>query len=741
MSDTSRLFIVSNRIPVTLRRDENGRISTRRSAGGLVTGLSDVHRHASVFWVGFDGLFGALEAEPDVVEARKELEKQRFISLQIPEAAYEGYYARLANGAIWPLFHYFPGYMRFKQEDWDDYVKANRRFADAVLARVTPGDRVWVHDYQLMLVPRMLRDALPDLRISYFHHIPFPSSEMFRILPVRAEILLGLLGADLVGFHTLDYARHFLTCVTRLIGADVDKDSVLYQRRPTKVGAFPLGVDVASTRRQASDPNAVVGMGELAGSLAGKQVFVGIDRLDYTKGLPERLGAYRRLLQKHPDIVGKVAFVQVCVPSRQDAPFYTELRSEVERLVGQINGEFGRPGYVPLQYLYQPFSPEQVTAFYKIGDFMVVTPLRDGLNLVAKEFVAARSDDDGVLILSEFAGAAAEMGEALIVNPFDIEGVAEKLYEALVMPAGERQRRMQALRGRITAYNNVEWAQDFQRAWEEATDPPPGEGAKLTGAELVEVVGQLRSLRIKRLFIDYDGTLTPIRRTPEEAIPTPEVTSAIKRLTARRDIEVTILTGRPRSFCDEHFAGLGLGFVAEHSAFFKKAGEDRWTAVFNQEEWLRVRGAVLQHLESFVKRIPGSFIEEKETSLVLHYRKAEPVFAHAQALELKESLAQILSNTPYTAFKAKRALEVKPAAANKGLAVVQLLAEDPGDLPFLTAGDDLGDEAMFRVFPERNISVHVGFGTSFARYRVDSPAALWDILDRLAHEPPSREAR
>lgn len=731
-----RLFIVSNRIPVTLSRDADGHVQSKRSAGGLVTGLSDLHRQDGVFWVGCDGLFDGRtaggEEDPATDAARATLAEQRFLPVKVDERTYEGYYARLANGAIWPLFHYFPGFMGFKQEDWADYVAVNRQFADTILAKAAPGDRVWVHDYQLMLVPRMLRDEAPDLSIAYFHHIPFPSSEMFRILPARAEILNGLLGADLVGFHTLDYARHFMTCVTRLIGADVDKDSVYYQRRPTKVGAFPLGVDVASTRRQASDPTAVPGIDELAKSLEGKQVFVGIDRLDYTKGLPERLHSFRRLLQTHPELVGKIAFLQVCVPSRQDAPYYAELRHEVERLVGQINGEFGKPGYAPLQYLYQPFSPEQVTAFYKIGDFMLVTPLRDGLNLVAKEFVAARTDDDGVLILSELAGAAAEMGEALIVNPFDINGVAEKMYEAITMPAAERRRRMVSLRKRITSYNNVEWARDFQRAWAESTEPAlSGGGAAIEGVAALEVASILAKQPRVRLFLDYDGTLTPIRRTPEEARPTPALIAAIDRVANAPGIELTILTGRPRAFLDDYFRGLPVGFVAEHSAFFKARGQDDWTATFNQDEWLRIRAAVLPHLESFVRRIPDSFIEEKETSLVLHYRKSEPVFAHAQALELKESLSQILTNTPYAAFKAKRALEIKPAAANKGLAIEQLIAGDEDPSLFLTAGDDLGDEAMYRVAPERNLSVHVGFGTSFARYRVDGPAAFWEILNLL----------
>ncbi|MDQ3772957.1 MAG: bifunctional alpha,alpha-trehalose-phosphate synthase (UDP-forming)/trehalose-phosphatase [Pseudomonadota bacterium] len=741
MPDTRRIFIVSNRLPLSIE-SEGETFNFKRSSGGLVAGLNDVHngvhRHAQSIWVGHSGIF---QDQPRYESVTARLLADRYLAVAIAQDEYDGYYAGMANGTLWPLFHYFPAYMRYDERDWIAYVRVNQRFTDTILSMAQPGDLVWVHDYQLMLVPGMLRHASPELRIAYFHHIPFPSSEMFRILTRRDEILQGVLGADLVGLHTLDYVRHFLTCVTRILGGDVDRDAIHYQRRIVKVGAFPLGVDVESTRDRVKNSEAVAGMTELSRSVEGKLVFLGIDRLDYTKGIPERLKAFQIFLRKHPECVDHTAFVQVCVPSRQDAPNYAELRSEVERLVGQINGEFGRPGYVPLQYLYQPFSPEQVVAFYRLGDVMLVTPLRDGLNLVCKEFVASRRDDDGVLILSEFAGAAAEMGEALLVNPYNVDRLADSMYEAARMEPEERRRRMQLLRRRVTSYNNVEWAKDFMRAWDEASPTIDSRSGRLEGAARAELIEAVSTAVVKRLFLDYDGTLTPIRRNPTLATPTPDLLALLQDLGRRPDFDVTIITGRSREFCDQYFAGIDLNLVAEHCAFYRRKGGGGWESVVSAEEFERIKAVVRPHLDSYVRRIPGAFVEEKETALVLHYREAEPIFAHAQALDLKESLTQILANTPYSAFRAKKAIEMKPAAANKATAVEQLLQEsEHGDAVFVTAGDDLVDEDMFRVRADRNLSIHIGQVGSVARYYLDAPADLHALLKELVNPPPGQDS-
>lgn len=730
MNHEPTTVIVSNRLPVTVSRSA-GELKITKSPGGLVTGLADVHRSEGGLWVGHAGVFGS---GADFQEVRQKLLQGRFVAVPIEEQEYNAYYGGMSNGTIWPLFHYFPGFMRTVGDHWDAYVRVNRLFADEILKLVNQGDRVWVHDYQLMLLPGMLREAMPDLHIAYFHHIPFPASEIFRILPAREAILNGLLGADLIGMHTLEYLCHFQTCATRLLGADVERDAIHYRNRHIKLGAFPLGVDGESVRACVRERDETGPMADLARTLSDKTVFLGIDRLDYTKGIAERLKAFRLFLQENPEQVGHVAFLQVCVPSRQDVPNYSELRAEVERLVGQINGEYGRPGYTPLQYLYQPFSQEEVIQFYKFGSVALVTPLRDGLNLVCKEYVASRSDDDGVLILSEFAGAAAEMGEALLVNPFDVEAMARAMQTALHMPVEERRRRMRLLRARVAAHDNLEWARTFMTTWDDAALAASGKKSRpLIAPDIKVLADEISVAPRKLLFLDYDGTLVPIRANPDLAVPSVRVLRLLARLSGIAGTEVAIVTGRSRAFCERYFGNLPVSIAAEHSAFIRLRGSRTWQPTFPVGEFERLKPVILPHLESYVNRVPGAMLEEKETALVVHYREAETVFAHMQALDLRESLSRILVDTPFSAFQAKRAIEVKPVSSNKGAAVERFLdLWGHGDEPFLTAGDDRTDEDMFRIKESRNHSIYVGPANAVARYHVESPDGLEALLQLLA---------
>jgi len=733
LSHEPNTFIVSNRLPVTVKRQADGSLDFTKSTGGLVSGLADVHARAGALWIGHAGIYADLD---DFAATREALAARRYVAVPLTEEEYQAYYSGMSNGTLWPLFHYFLGDTHFDPAFWRAYVQVNRQFAASVLALARPGDRVWVHDYQLMLVPGMLRAAMPTLEIAYFHHIPFPSVELFRILPGRREVLEGLLGADLIGMHTLDYVMHFQTCVTRLLGVDIEREHIRYHGRVVRLGAFPLGVDAQSIRACVHGLSAEGRIAELARVAQGQKVFIGIDRLDYTKGIPEKLRAFQLFLGENPELVGTVVFVQVCVPSREEVPRYSELRAEVERLVGQINGEFSRPGYVPLHYLHQPFSAEEVRQFYKLGDIALVTPLRDGLNLVCKEYVASRDNEDGILILSEFAGAAAEMGEALLVNPFDVPSLAQTMAAAVKMSQAERRRRMRRLRSRIAMNDNLQWSREFMKAW---ADAPLGAQArhsrKLEGRRTNELVRRLLRQPRRYLFLDYDGTLVPIQRNPSLALPSVATLRLLARLGQLPGVELAIITGRSRDFCEQYFANLPVSIVAEHNGFLRLRGAHHWEETGDTRELEKVKADVLPHLASYVSRIPGAMIEEKATALVLHYREADSVFAHQQAYDLKESLSRILANTPYSAFQAKRAIEVKPVSANKGAAVGRLLDlwGHTGDGDFLTAGDDHTDEDMFLVEPEHNLSIFVGHAHSMARFHVETPQDLGHVLEVAAN--------
>ena len=377
---------------------------------------------------------------------------------------------------IWPLFHYLPDQMPLHQR-WDVYETANARFADAVAAQYRPGDRVWVHDYQLLRLPALLRERLPQARIGFFLHIPFPSDELFATLPPREALLRGLLGADLVGFHTSGYASHFAASVRRVLGLPATDEGVEVDGRAVRIGVFPMGVDAAALGARAQAPAVDAEVAALLASSGGDDdvaLFVGVDRLDYTKGIPRRLLAFEQLLLRHPELRGRVRLVQVAVPSRTAVRAYQRFRHDVDALVGRINGAFATPRWTPVHYLYRSVPETQLLALYRAARVMLVTPVRDGMNLVAKEFVAARADEDGVLVLSEFVGAAAELGDALRVNPYDVDGQAETYYQALTMPPEERRARMRALRARVHSYDVHAWADSFLAALDDVRPAPRG---------------------------------------------------------------------------------------------------------------------------------------------------------------------------------------------------------------------------------------------------------------------------
>jgi trehalose 6-phosphate synthase/phosphatase len=416
------VVLVSNRLPATATL-VGDRVEIVRSVGGVATGLRGVHERGGRAWVGWPG------ETPTLDRARKKeltdaFRAQGLEPVDLTTREIKRFYEGFANGVLWPLFHYDLDRIPLDARDFDVYRAVNEKFADAVTRRVSPGDSIWIHDYQLMLLPALLRERLPDARIGYFHHVPFPSSEIFRVLPWRERILEGLLGADLVGFHTHAYARHFASAALRVLGLDAEFDVVRRGDRATRIGVFPMGVDVARHAELASDPD-VIAESERFRSDGGEKILVGVDRLDYTKGLRRRLLAFGRLLERRPEFRGRVRFIQVAAPSRSKVDAYAKFRRDVNEIVGRVNGAYGAPDFTPLQYAARSFDEREVAALYRAADAVVVTPLRDGMNLVAKEFVAARTDGDGVLILSETAGAAAELGEALIVNPFDVDSMAD----------------------------------------------------------------------------------------------------------------------------------------------------------------------------------------------------------------------------------------------------------------------------------------------------------------------------
>lgn len=457
-----RVLIASHRLPVTARRAESGSgVSLQRSAGGLATALRPIHEQSGGLW------FGATGEEKPRPRASgaivSELDAMGCVPVNLSPAETAVYYEQVSNGIIWPLFHDRLDRQPLVLEGWDVYERANERFAKAIASHWQPGDLVWIHDYHLLRLPALLRECLPQARIGFFLHIPFPNPELFLTLPYRKELLLGLLGADLIGFHTRRYRGHFTAALRRILQLEMDADGrVAHSTGTSWVGIFPIGIDAAEFSSQAM--HSAVTERTLALRESGQSLLLGVDRLDYTKGIPRKLLAFERLLADHPDHHGRVRLLQLAIPSREGVEAYQSFRRDVEMLVTRINGRFGTAAWTPIQYLHQSVERYELLALYRAADVMLVTPLRDGMNLVAKEFAASRNDESGVLLLSEFAGAVDELQEALIVNPYDIAGVASAMDRALRMEPDERRQRMRALRSQVFKHNVHVWAADFLEA-------------------------------------------------------------------------------------------------------------------------------------------------------------------------------------------------------------------------------------------------------------------------------------
>lgn len=726
----ARLLIVSNRLPVTVTRGESG-FEVQRSPGGLATGLAAPHARSDALWIGWPGEVRELDEN-----GRRELEARlaelRTVPVWLEPDEVKGFYEGYSNEILWPLFHYLIEQMPLSPSGWNEYERVNQRFADQVAAHHRSGDLIWVHDYHLMLVPQMLRERLPDARIGFFLHIPFPVSEIFRTIPHRDRLLTGLLGADLIGFHTASYMRAFATSLLRVLGIPAAVDRVEHAGRVTRLGTFPMGVDARKFADLAGDPEVEQLVREFRGD-GGSRIILGIDRLDYTKGIRRRLLAFERLLTDQPELRERVRIVQVAVPSRTSVGAYQGFRSEVEALIGRINGSFGSPRWTPIHYMFRSVSETELVALYRAADLMLITPVRDGMNLVAKEFIASRTDEDGVLVLSEFAGAASELAEALLVNPYDIERTAETIYRGLTLPESQRRRRMRALRRRIISYDVHQWVRSFLDRLEEACNSDMRPALAMTHpSELARMLERIRSAPRLLLLLGYDGTLVPTAGVPDLSRPDEALLELLRHLATRPGTEVHLVSGSSRDLVQERFDPSPVHLHAEYGFWSRASGSTEWThGEMPSLEW---RDLVYGTLENFRARTPGSLIEDKTVSLAWHYRMADPEFGSFQANELRTHLAQVLSNEPVEIVADDRVIALRPFGVNKTMIVEGTLRDlAPGTL-VVAMGNDRTDEELFAALPEDAITIHVGSAPSRAQFRVADYASARKLLESILTE-------
>lgn len=458
----ARLVVASNRSPYTFRQIGRS-MKAERAIGGLVAAVEPALCFLGGIWIGWSG---RPQHQPERMAVPPDDPKYELQFVALSNDEIDRYYEGFANGALWPLCHYALDKCNFSREHWQVYAAVNQKFAAAILQELRPQDVVWIHDYHLALVPQFVRAGAPGVRIAYFWHIPFPSVDLFRALPWRRDVLRGLLNSDLIGFHTETYVRNFLDCAETILNVPVDRERglVTLGNRAVKVRALPLGIDVAYCQQLASSPEMQAKAETIRRALKSEIVALGVERLDYTKGILERMWAVERLLEKYPDLRHRFSLLQIAAPSRTKVSEYRRLKRLVDETIGRINGRFAQLDWAPITYFYKAIPRAELTAYYQAADMALVIPLRDGMNLVAKEYVASRTNDEGIIILSEFAGVAEEFEqEAILVNPFDIEQVAEAIKQAIDMEPSERRRRMHRLREKVKRHDLTWWLRRILR--------------------------------------------------------------------------------------------------------------------------------------------------------------------------------------------------------------------------------------------------------------------------------------
>lgn len=728
-----RVLVVSNRLPFSVQRTEHG-VELVPSAGGLVSALSGYlekrrleQPDVEFVWVGWSGA----ELNAEELEQLREVARDRHgaYPLSLDAGDMDAFYHGFCNGTLWPLFHYFPSYATYDEQAWETYRRVNQRFCDELAALVRPGDEIWVQDYQLLLLPGLLRKLLPDASIGFFLHVPFPSFEVFRQLPTRwrGQILQGVLGADLMGFHTHDYAQHFLHSVFRTLGYEHYLGQVNVDGALRRVDNFPIGIDYARFRQAAASAEVAEARARMAAGLAQRKLIFSVDRLDYSKGLLQRLRGFEAFLSAWPEYAGKVSFVLLVVPSREQVPSYQRMKQELDEKIGQINGRFGSVDWVPIVYQYRSVPFTELVALYNLADVALITPLRDGMNLVAKEYVASKPEGDGVLILSDMAGAARELSEALQINPNHTQEIAEAIHEALTMPTADRVRRMRAMQIRIESYDATRWVDSFLSALRRVKERQGRLATRhLAGAPLLDMLERHRHASQRVLLLDYDGTLVPLSRTPAEAVPDPELLTLLRDLQSPSQT-VYVVSGRDHRSLGEWFRDVPIRLVAEHGAW-QRDPEGSWSMPKPLPDgWKKQLRPLLQ---SYVERVPGSYLEEKDFALVWHYRlAADQELAVERAKELTDDVVSYGTNLDVQVLEGKKAIELRNAGVTKGVAAAAAIETGPQFI--FAAGDDATDEDLFRALPREAVTVCIGGTHSNASYRLADSRELRSVLSRL----------
>jgi trehalose 6-phosphate synthase/phosphatase len=722
----SKTIIISNRLPVKIT-EQDGNYTLTPSEGGLATGLGDVYSGDHMLWVGWPGIEIPEERQKEVTA---QLAKLNLVPVFLSQEEINLFYEGFSNEVLWPVFHYLVTYARFEQTYWDCYQSVNQKFADVAQRSFRDGDKIWVQDYQLLCLPAMLRRQLEKATIGFFQHIPFPSFEIFRLIPWRDKLIEGILGADLIGFHTYDDVRHFLSTATRLTPVHFSANVISSNDRQIIVEPFPMGIDFNKFENLPLETAVIEEIHKLKNKKRDK-IILSIDRLDYSKGILERLRSFELLLQLYPDYIGKISLFMVVVPSRDTVPQYKELKEQIDQLVGNINAQYRTMDWIPINYFYRSFPVQTLSAMYSIADICLVTPMRDGMNLVSKEYVASRREDTGVLILSEMAGASKELNDAIIVNPNNIGDIMNAIVLGLNMSIEEQQRRMKSMRALVSKFNVSRWVNNFLTRMDEAKFMQHSLKTKHAVNKVNQgIISRYMTTKNRIIFLDYDGTLVGFKANIDDASPDEELLNLLEELTNDPLNTVVIISGRKHETLNHWFAHLKVDMIAEHGAWQKKNGTEWQTLPLLNGQWKQEIETILN---TYTDRTPGSFIEDKSFSLVWHYRKVEEGLGELRANEIVNNLRVLAADKGLQIMPGNKVIEFRNLEVNKGKAALNWL----NDHDFILAmGDDHTDEDIFKALPSNAITIKVGSNLSEAKFYLNDHSEvrklLWSIIKEEA---------
>ncbi len=719
--------IVSNRLPISVKKIGD-RLEFYPSSGGLATGLASYTEDSNNKWVGWPGIVTDDLTDSEMEQISSELAMSNCYPVFLSQKDIDDYYNGYSNSILWPFFHN----MSFVEENhnklWNVYMRVNQLFAEIVLGLSEPESTIWVHDYQLMLVPEILRQERPYNLVGFFLHIPFPESHTFKKLPHAKSILKGILGSDLIGFHTDTYVQDFLdSCKLSNIGKRSGSD-LLVGGRAVKVTDFPLGIDYTKFSKAGKSDEVkkrVKSFKKIYGRR--RKIILTVDRLDPTKGLVERLLAYQDLLKTKKKMRKKVVMVMLAIPSRSEIATYKKLKNDVEKLVIEINDTYGTRRWQPVHYMYKTVSFEKLAAMYRMADVAFIAPIKDGMNLVAKEYIASHSEMQGVLILSETAGAANELTAALLVNPNRPKSMVDGLSKAITMSPNELKKRVKDMRHKLATNTVHHWKRAFMGALESSHLDMNVRTKQLSNGNLTQMIKEFHEAKNPSILIDYDGVLVNYFDNPDDARPSPRILNLLKKLANITTGGVMIISGRSKNDLEKWLGNLPITLAAEHGAIQRASKLKPWIKVTNvSPSW---KAIIKPTLQKYADKTAGAFVEEKECSLVWHYRNSPTYYAQKNMTILRRVLAPILKTMGLKIYSGNMILEIKSPYANKGAATKEWIK--PMHDFILAFGDDYTDEDTFTVLPDNAYTVKVGKGKTMARYRVSNVEEVHKVLEKL----------